>query len=73
MLNHSNSCKYDFRQCISTHTVSGAGANLDTVLAVGERVKAIMASVPGTSEIKASMEGGSPEVSIKVDRDKMAG
>ena len=48
------------------------GANLDTVLAVGERVKAIMASVPGTSEIKASMEGGSPEVSIKVDRDKMA-
>lgn len=48
------------------------GANLDTVLAVGERVKAIMASVPGTSEIKASMEGGSPEVSIKVDRDKLA-
>lgn len=48
------------------------GANLDTVLAVGERVKAIMASVPGTSEIKASMEGGSPEVAIKVDRDKLA-
>lgn len=48
------------------------GPNLDTVLAIGDKVKAIMASVPGTSEIKASMEGGSPEVAIKVDRDKLA-
>lgn len=48
------------------------GANLDTILAVGEEVKSIMESVPGTSEIKASMEGGSPEVAIKVDRDKLA-
>lgn len=48
------------------------GANLDTILAVSEQVKSIMASVPGTSEIKASMEGGSPEVAIKVDRDKLA-
>ena len=48
------------------------GANLDTILAVGEEVKSIMESVPGTSEIKASMEGGSPEIAIKVDRDKLA-
>lgn len=48
------------------------GPNLDTVLTIGDKVKAIMASVPGTSEIKASMEGGSPEVAIKVDRDKLA-
>ncbi|MBW7839069.1 MAG: efflux RND transporter permease subunit [Chitinophagaceae bacterium] len=48
------------------------GANLDTILAVGEKVKSIMESVPGTSEIKASMEGGSPEIAIKVDRDKLA-
>lgn len=48
------------------------GANLDTILAVSEEVKSIIAGVPGTSEIKASMEGGSPEVSIKVDRYKLA-
>lgn len=48
------------------------GANLDTVLAVGSKVKDLIKSVPGTSEVKASMEGGSPEISIKVDREKLA-
>jgi HAE1 family hydrophobic/amphiphilic exporter-1 len=48
------------------------GANLDTILAVSERIKEIIKSVPGTSEVKASMEGGSPEVAIKVDREKLA-
>ncbi len=48
------------------------GANLDTVLAASQTVKQLIQSVPGTSEVKASMEGGSPEVSIKVNREKMA-
>ena len=48
------------------------GANLDTVLAFSDKVKEMIAGVPGTSEIKASMEGGSPELSVKIDRQKMA-
>lgn len=48
------------------------GTNLDTVLAVSEQLKSMMKSVSGTSEIKASMEGGSPELSVKIDRQKMA-
>lgn len=48
------------------------GSNLDTVLTVSERVKEIFKTVLGTTEIKSSMEGGSPEVAIKIDRDKLA-
>lgn len=48
------------------------GANLDTVLAAGQKVKEIIAAVPGTAEVKASMEGGNPEISIHVDREKLA-
>lgn len=48
------------------------GSNLDTILAVSEQVKEIFKTVPGTAEIKASMEGGSPEVAIKIDREKLA-
>jgi len=48
------------------------GANLDTVLAFSDKVKEIIEAVPGTSEIKASMEGGSPELSVNIDRQKMA-
>lgn len=48
------------------------GANLDTVLAFSDKVKEIIETVPGTSEIKASMEGGSPELSVNIDRQKMA-
>jgi len=48
------------------------GANLDTILAVSDQLADVMKTVPGTSEVKTSMEGGSPELSIKVDRQKMA-
>jgi HAE1 family hydrophobic/amphiphilic exporter-1 len=48
------------------------GANLDTVLAFSDKLKEMIAAVPGTSEIKASMEGGSPELSVNIDRQKMA-
>jgi hydrophobic/amphiphilic exporter-1 (mainly G- bacteria), HAE1 family len=48
------------------------GTNLDTVLAASDKVKEIISTVAGTSEIKASMEGGSPEIAIKVDREKLA-
>ena len=41
------------------------GPNLDTVLAATEKVKEIIKSVPGTAEVEASMEGGSPEIFYK--------
>lgn len=48
------------------------GADLKTILAVSEKVKAIISSVPGTTEVKASMDAGSPELAVNIDRKKMA-
>jgi HAE1 family hydrophobic/amphiphilic exporter-1 len=48
------------------------GANLDTILTASDKLGKLMRSVPSTSEVKLSMEGGSPELAIKVDRQKMA-
>jgi len=48
------------------------GSNLDTILNFSEQIKSIIKSVPGTFEIKASVEGGNPEISVKIDRQKLA-
>lgn len=48
------------------------GANIDTILSVSNQLKQIIETVSGTSEIKASMEGGTPELSVVIDRKKMA-
>ncbi len=48
------------------------GPNLDSVLAYSETIKEVIKSVPGTFEIKASVEGGNPEISVKIDREKLA-
>jgi hydrophobic/amphiphilic exporter-1 (mainly G- bacteria), HAE1 family len=48
------------------------GANLDTILAVSEQLKAMVKTVPGTSEVKASVEGGNPEIAVQIDRQKLA-
>jgi HAE1 family hydrophobic/amphiphilic exporter-1 len=34
--------------------------------------KKIACTIPGATEIELSVEDGNPEVSVKVDRDKMA-
>lgn len=46
--------------------------NLDTLLVWAERVKAVVKSVPGTSEVESSVEGGNPELRVNIDRRRMA-
>jgi HAE1 family hydrophobic/amphiphilic exporter-1 len=46
-------------------------ANSDTLFAFAERMKNEIARIPGTNNVKLSIEGGSPEVVIKVDKDRM--
>lgn len=48
------------------------GSDLDEMIDFSEKVKEIVASVAGTSEIEASVEGGNPEIRVEIDRDRMA-
>jgi HAE1 family hydrophobic/amphiphilic exporter-1 len=49
-----------------------SGPNLDTLTTWSEKVMAGMKKVPGTYEVKLSVEAGNPEVDIRIDKDKMA-
>ncbi len=49
-----------------------AGPNLDTLNRWSEKVMAEMKKVPGTYEVKLSVEAGNPEVDVRLDKDKMA-
>lgn len=49
-----------------------AGSNMDTLMHYAGIVEAEMKKVPGTAEVKLSVEEGNPEISVKIDRDKMA-
>lgn len=48
------------------------GANLDTILNLSTQVQELMKEVPGTAEVKASVEGGNPEIAVQIDRQKLA-
>jgi len=48
------------------------GPNTDTLTRWSEKVMAEMKKVPGTYEVKLSVEAGNPEVDIRLDKDKMA-
>lgn len=48
------------------------GSDLDSVMKFAEKAKDVLVKIPGASEVKLSVEAGSPEVSVQVDRDKMA-
>ncbi|MEO6732030.1 MAG: efflux RND transporter permease subunit [Ferruginibacter sp.] len=48
------------------------GASLDTIFAVSEKLQSIVRSVSGTAEVKASVEGGNPEIAVQINREKMA-
>ncbi len=48
------------------------GPNLDSILQFSDKIKEIVKSVPGTYEIKASVEGGNPEIAVNIDRQKLA-
>ncbi|MAC96293.1 MAG: acriflavin resistance protein [Flavobacteriales bacterium] len=49
-----------------------SGTNLDSVIAISEQVKKLVSEVDGTAEVESSMESGSPEIQVEMNRDKMA-
>ena len=52
--------------------VEVSGYNLARLTEVSEELAAEMSMVPGLTDVKASMEGGNPEVQILFDRRKLA-
>ncbi|MCY3774225.1 MAG: efflux RND transporter permease subunit [Gemmatimonadetes bacterium] len=52
--------------------VEVSGYNLTRLTEVSEGLAAEMSTVPGLTDVKASMEGGNPEVQILFDRRKLA-
>lgn len=48
------------------------GSDLDSVMKYAEAVLVELKKVPGTTEQKLSVETGNPEITVEVDRDKMA-
>lgn len=49
-----------------------SGPDMDTIQATAEKIMAEMKKVPGTYEVKLSVEAGNPEVDIRIDKEKMA-
>jgi len=49
-----------------------AGPDMDTLIVWSEKVMAAVKKVPGTYEVKLSVEAGNPEVDIRIEKDKMA-
>jgi HAE1 family hydrophobic/amphiphilic exporter-1 len=48
------------------------GSDLDSVTVYANKVLEALRTVPGAAEAKLSAESGNPEISVQVDRDKMA-
>ncbi len=48
------------------------GPDLESALQYAESAKNILTGIPGTADLKLSVEKGSPEINVQVDRDKMA-
>jgi HAE1 family hydrophobic/amphiphilic exporter-1 len=48
------------------------GSNLDSALKYAEGAQKVLAGIPGATEIKLSVEKGTPEINVQVDRDKMS-
>ncbi|MBC7568067.1 MAG: efflux RND transporter permease subunit, partial [Pedobacter sp.] len=48
------------------------GSDLDSALKYAEGAQKVLATIPGATEIKLSVEKGTPEINVQVDRDKMS-
>jgi HAE1 family hydrophobic/amphiphilic exporter-1 len=44
----------------------------DTLLAFAEQMREKISKIPGTNNVKLSIEGGAPEIVIKIDKERMA-
>ena len=47
-------------------------ANTDTLFAFADKMRQQIAKIPGTNNVKLTIEGGNPEVVIKINKEKMA-
>jgi HAE1 family hydrophobic/amphiphilic exporter-1 len=48
------------------------GPNVESAMKFAKMAEAELRTIPGTTEIKLTVEDGNPEVNVQVDRDKMA-
>jgi hydrophobe/amphiphile efflux-1 (HAE1) family protein len=48
------------------------GPSTEAAMAFAKLAEAELRTIPGTTEIKLTVEDGNPEINVKVDRDKMA-
>ena len=48
------------------------GSDLDSAMKYAEGAMKVLSKIQGSAEIKLSVEKGSPEINVQVDRDKMA-
>ncbi|OYX84423.1 MAG: acriflavin resistance protein, partial [Flavobacteriales bacterium 32-34-25] len=48
------------------------GPNVESAMKFAKLAEAELRTIPGTTEIKLTVEDGNPEVNVQVDRDKMA-
>lgn len=49
-----------------------SGSNMDTLLHYAKIIEEEVKKVPGSAEVKLTVEEGNPEISVKIDREKMA-
>lgn len=48
------------------------GTTLDSAMVFAQKAESALKKIPGSTEVKLSVEGGNPEIDVHVDRDKMA-
>ncbi|MGH1434123.1 MAG: efflux RND transporter permease subunit [Lewinella sp.] len=48
------------------------GTNVEEMIAFGEQLVEEVKKVPGTTEVKSTVEGGNPEIEVDIDREKLA-
>lgn len=49
-----------------------SGTDADTLMAFADRALGLMRAIPGTLQQELSVESGTPEISVEVDRDKLS-
>lgn len=48
------------------------GTDVDEMIAYSEKLIKEIKKVPGTSEVKSTVEGGNPEISVNINREKLS-
>jgi hydrophobe/amphiphile efflux-1 (HAE1) family protein len=57
---------------IATLGLIVTGPNVESAMKFAKLAEAELKTIPGTTEIKLTVEDGNPEINVQVDRDKMA-